>query len=141
MSTMNGQENEPRSNSTGELVKELSQQTSTLIRQELDLAKAELTEKAKVAGSGAGMFGGAGTLGLLALGTLTACIVLLLAKAMDTWVAALIVTAVYAAAAAVLGLAGRDRVKEGMPPAPEKTVESVKEDVQWAKTRARSARR
>jgi hypothetical protein len=87
------------------------------------------------------MLGGAGAVALLAAGVLTACIVLLLAKAMDAWVAALIVTAIYTAIAGALALAGRDRMREGMPPAPEQTVESVKEDVQWAKNRAQSARR
>jgi len=138
---MNGHETELRGASTGELVKQLSEQTSTLIRQEIELAKTELTEKGKIAGAGAGMLGGAGLVGLLALGALTACVILLLDKAMDAWVGALIVTVVYGAAAAVLGLSGRDRLKAGMPPAPEQTVESVKEDVQWAKNRARSARR
>jgi hypothetical protein len=141
VSAVNGQESDLRGAPTGELVKDLSEQTATLIRQELDLAKAELTEKGRAAGVGAGMFGGAGALGLLALGALTACIVLLLDRAMDTWVAALIVAAVYAAAAGALALAGRERVREGLPPAPEQTVESVKEDVQWSRTRARSARR
>jgi uncharacterized membrane protein YqjE len=130
-----------RNTSTGELVKLLSEQTSTLVRKELDLAKAELAEKGKTAGVGAGMVGGAGVMSLLALGALTACLILLLAEGMDAWVAALIVTAVYGAIAGILALLGRDRVKEAMPPAPEQTVESVKEDVQWAKTQATSARR
>jgi uncharacterized membrane protein YqjE len=141
MSTMNGESNELRSHSTGELVKELSEQTTTLVRKELELAKAELSKKGKVAGEGAGMFGGAGVLGLLALGTLTTMILALLDKAMDLWVAALIMTLVYGAIAAVLALSGRERIKKGMPPAPEQTVETVKEDVQWAKSRAKSARR
>jgi uncharacterized membrane protein YqjE len=141
MSTMNGESQELRSHSTGELVKELSEQTTTLVRKEIELAKAELSQKGKVAGEGAGMFGGAGVLGLLALGTLTTMILALLDKAMDLWVAALIVTLVYGAIAAVLALSGRDRIKKGMPPAPEQTVETVKEDVQWAKSRAKSARR
>jgi uncharacterized membrane protein YqjE len=141
MSVMNGHGADLRDSSTGELVKQLSEQSSELVRQELELAKAELTEKGKRAGIGAGMFGAAGVAGLLALGALTACLILLLGKAMDEWVAALIVTIVYAAVAGVLALRGRDKVREGMPPAPEQTVESVKEDVQWAKTRARSARR
>jgi uncharacterized membrane protein YqjE len=136
---MNGA-NETQNSSTGELVKQLSNQFSTLIRRELDLAKAELTEKGKAAGVGAGMFGGAGVVGLLALGALTAAVILLLDKGMDAWVAALIVAAVYAAIAGVLALAGRDRVREGMPPA-EQTIETVKEDVQWAKSQARSARK
>jgi uncharacterized membrane protein YqjE len=138
---MNGESNELRSHSTGELVKELSEQTTTLVRKEIELAKAELSRKGKVAGEGAGMFGGAGVLGLLALGTLTTMILALLDQAMDLWVAALIVTVVYGAIAAVLALSGRDRVKKGMPPAPEQTVETVKEDVQWVKSRAKSARR
>jgi uncharacterized membrane protein YqjE len=141
MSAVNGQGADLRGSSTGELVKHLSEQTSTLIRKELDLAKAELAEKGRVAGIGAGMLGGAGVAGLLALGTLTACVVLLLDKAMDAWVAALIVALVYGAVAGALALVGRERVKEGMPATPEQTVESVMEDVQWARTRAKSARR
>jgi uncharacterized membrane protein YqjE len=131
---------ENKNSSTGELVKQLSNQLSTLIRKELDLAKAELTEKGKAAGVGAGMFGGAGVVALLALGSLTAAVILLLDKGMDAWLAALIVAAIYAAIAGVLALLGRDRVREGMPPA-EQTMETVKEDVQWAKSQARSARR
>lgn len=137
---MEGHGNETRNSSTAELVKQLSAQLSTLIRKELDLAKAELTEKGKKAGLGAGMFGGAGVAGLLALGALTAFLILLLSKAMDAWLAALIMTVVWAAVAAVLALLGRDRVREATPPA-EETVETVKEDVQWAKNQARSARR
>jgi uncharacterized membrane protein YqjE len=140
MSTMNGESNELRSHSTGELVKELSEQTTTLVRKEIELAKAELSEKGKVAGQGAGMFGGAAVVALLALGTLTAMILAVLDKAMDFWVAALIVTLVYGAIAAVLAMSGRDRVKQATPPA-EQTVETVKEDVQWAKSQAKSARR
>lgn len=126
--------------STGELVKQLSNQLSTLIRRELDLAKAELTEKGKAAGVGAGMFGGAGVVGLLALGALTAAVILLLDKGMDAWVAALIVAAIYGAIAGALALVGKDRVREATPPA-EQTIETVKEDVQWAKNQAKSARR
>lgn len=139
MSEVNGQE-QARSTSTGALVKQLSEQLSTLIRKELDLAKTELTEKGKVAGIGAGMFGGAGVVALLALGALTACLILLLDKAMEAWLAALLVAAVYGAVAAALAMRGRDRVREATPPV-EQTVETVKEDVQWAKTQAKSARR
>lgn len=141
MSSANGEANELRSHSTGELVKQLSEQTGTLVRKEIELARAELSEKGKVVGQGAGMFGGAAVTGLLALGTLTVVIVALLDKAMDLWLAALIVTVVYAAITAAMAASGRDRVKEGMPPAPEQTVETVKEDVQWAKSQAKSARR
>jgi uncharacterized membrane protein YqjE len=141
MSAVNGEGNEMRSQSTGDLVKQLSEQTTTLVRQEIELAKAELSEKGKVLGKGAGIFGAAAVVGLLALGTLTAFILSLLNEAMEFWIAALIVTLVYGAVAAVLAMRGRDQVKEGMPPAPEQTVETVKEDVQWAKSQAKSARR
>jgi uncharacterized membrane protein YqjE len=138
---MAGEDDELRQHSTGELVKQLSEQTSTLVRQEIDLAKVELEAKGKRFGEGAGMFGAAAIVALLALGTLTALVLSLLDKAMDFSLAALIVTLVYAAVAAVLALNGRERVKRGLPAAPEQTVETVKEDVQWAKTQAKSARR
>jgi uncharacterized membrane protein YqjE len=141
MNAGNGQPEDLRGQPIGELVKQLSEQTSTLVRQEIELAKTELSERGKAAGKGAGLLGGAGVVGLLAAGALTAFLILLLSEAMDAWVAALIVTVVYAAGAALLALTGRDRIREGMPPAPEQTVESVKEDVQWAKRRATSARR
>lgn len=131
-----------RDEGVGELVKRLAAETNTLVHQEIELAKAELTQKGKLAGRGAAMFGGAGVVGLLALGALTACFVALLATAIDhVWLAALIVAVVYAAIAGVLALRGRDQVRAATPPAPEQTIESVKEDVEWAKTRTRSATR
>jgi len=130
-----------RDRSIAELVKQLSDQTATLVHQELDLAKAELTAKGKQAGLGAGMFGGAGVFGLYAVGAMTACVILALSTAMDGWLAALIVAVVYGAIAGVLALAGKNKVKEGVPPVPEQTVESVKEDVQWTKQRMKEGRR
>src|SRR4051812_13663710 len=141
MNAGNGQQEDLRGQPVGELVKQLSEQTSTLVRQEMELAKAELAERGKAAGKGAGLLGGGGLIGLLAAGALTAFLILLLAEAMDAWLAALIVAVAYGAGAALLGVRGRDQIREGMPPAPEQTVESVKEDVRWAKTRAASARR
>jgi MFS family permease len=133
--------NAMRERPIGELFTELSEQTSTLIRQELELARAELKEKGREAGKGAGFLGGAGVVGLLAAGALTACLILLLDKAVAAWVAALIVAVVYGAIAGVLALRGKERVQASTPPAPEQTIETVKEDVEWAKTRARSATR
>jgi uncharacterized membrane protein YqjE len=130
-----------RERPVGELLKELSTQTTTLVRQELELAKAELAEKGKQAGLGVGMFGGAGLFGLLALGALTACIIAALATGMELWLAALIVALVYAAIAGVLALLGRQKTRDAAPPAPEQAIESTKEDVQWAKSQAKSARR
>ena len=126
---------------TAELVRQLSDQTSRLIRQEMALARAELTAKGKQAGIGAGLFGGAGVFGLLALGALTATAIAALAQAMDTWLAALIVTVLWAVVAAVMALVGKNRVQEALPPVPEDSVESVKEDVQWTKTKAQEGRR
>jgi uncharacterized membrane protein YqjE len=132
--------NDLREHGTGELLKELSDHTTTLVRQEIELAKAELGEKGKKAGLGAGMFGGAGLFGLFALAALTTCIIVALDSAMPLWLAALIVAVVYGAIAAVLALQGRNKVQEAGPPVPEQANESVKEDVQWAKTQAKSGR-
>lgn len=126
--------NDLREQPMGELFKQLSDDLSTLVRQELKLAQVEMTEKGKKAGIGIGVFAGAGIVALLALGTLTACLVGALATGMDVWLAALIVTVVYGAVAGALALVGKNRVTEATPPVPEQTVESVKEDVQWAKT-------
>ena len=140
MSETSGASREHREPSAADLVKELSEQTSRLVRQEVELAKAELTVKGKRAGVGAGMFGGAGVSGLYALGALTAAAIAALALAVATWLAALIVAVVYGAIAGVLALTGKKKVQEAVPPVPEDTVESVKEDVQWTKARAQQGR-
>ena len=129
-----------RDRPTSELLRQLSDQTTTLVRQEIELAKLEFREKGKKAGMGAGMFGGAGALGLYALGALTATIILALATVLPGWLAALIVTVVYAAIAGVLALRGKAQVKEAGPLVPEQAVDTTKEDVRWVKTRAQSAR-
>jgi membrane protein len=126
--------------SLAELVKQLSEQTSRLARQEVELAKAELALKARRAGFGAGMFGGAAMFGFYAVGALVAAAILGLAMAVAGWLAALIVAAVLGACAGVLALQGKSKVRQATPPVPEQTSESVKEDVQWAKTRAQAAR-
>jgi hypothetical protein len=126
--------------SLAELTKRLSEQATALAHKEVELAKAEMSLKAKRFGLGAGALGGAGLVGVLALGALTAAAILALANAVDTWLAALIVAAVYAAVAGVLAIVGRSRIQAGTPPVPEETIDSVKEDVEWAKTRAKQAR-
>jgi uncharacterized membrane protein YqjE len=133
MSTQGGH-TDLRDESMGDLLKRLSQDTSTLVRQEMALARAELTEQGKRAGTGAGMLGGAGVAGLLTLGALTATVIGVLDTGMPFWLAALIVTLIWGAIAGVLALQGRSKLKEATPPAPQ-TVETVKEDVRWAKTR------
>jgi uncharacterized membrane protein YqjE len=134
-------ERDLREESMGALFKQLSDELSTLVRQELRLAQAEMTEKGKKAGVGIGMFGGAGVITFLALQTLTACLVALLSTAMDVWIAALIVTVVYAAGAGVLALTGKKQVSEATPAVPEQTADTLKEDVQWAKTQLPSGKR
>jgi uncharacterized membrane protein YqjE len=122
----------------GELLRQLSQETTRLVHQEVELAKAELTQKGKQAGAGAGMFGGAGVIGFLALAALTTAVILALDAVMPAWLAALLVAVVYGALAALLALQGRNKVRQATPPVPTQTIETVKEDVEWAKTQMRS---
>jgi uncharacterized membrane protein YqjE len=129
-----------RDRSLPELLKQLSQETTQLVHQELELAKAELQQKGKQAGAGAGMFGGAGALGLAALGALTACFILALDLIMPAWLAALLVAVVYGIIAFVLVKQGQAKLKQATPPVPTQTIETVKEDVEWAKTQMRSDR-
>ena len=149
--------------STGDLVKQLADETKTLLRQELEyargeaqrmgeavvalarqelrLAKAEMAEKGRKAGPGIGMIGAAGAAALLAAGTLTAFVVLALDGVMPNWLAALLVGLVWAAVAGALYMAGKGRVEEAGPLVPEQTVETLKEDVEWAKTQIGSERK
>ena len=124
-----------------ELLKQLSDQTTQLVRQEIELAKLEVTEKGKKAGLGAGMFGGAGVVGAYALGVFIACAILALSTALAAWLAALIVGVVLAAVAGVLALRGKAEVQKATPPVPQQAVDSTKEDVRWVKTKAQEARR
>jgi uncharacterized membrane protein YqjE len=124
----------------GELLKQLAGETTTLVRQELELAKAEMREKAGKAGPGFGMWGAAGITALLALGSLTAFLILALDGALPNWLAALIVGFVYAVIAGLLYLRGKQRVDEAGSPVPEQTIETIKEDVQWAKHPTTSAK-
>jgi hypothetical protein len=126
--------------SLSELVKQLSDQSTRLARMEVELAKAELQQKGKQIGIGAGAFGGAGAIGFYALGALTATFILALAEAVAPWLAALIVTVVYAAIAGILALMGKKRIEAGSPPTPERAIESTKEDVEVAKRSAKEAR-
>jgi uncharacterized membrane protein YqjE len=127
--------------STAELLRQLSEQTGDLVRKEMELAKAELREKGKAAGLGAGMFGSAGLVALYAVGALTTCVILALAIVVDAWLAALIVGVAYAALAGILALTGKKKVEQATPPVPEQAIESTKEDVEWTKQRAQAARR
>ena len=127
--------------SMAELVRQLSDQTTLLARQEVALAKAELAEKGKRAGLGAGMFGGAGVAGAYAVGALVAAAILGLATAVDGWLAALIVGLVLAAVAGLLALVGKNKVQVATPPLPEEAISSTKQDVETVKARAQEGRR
>lgn len=115
--------------STGELVSQLSNEVSQLVRDELRLAQVEVSGKAKKAGIGVGMFGAAGLLALYGVGVLIATAILALALALDAWLAALIVGVVLLAAAGVAALLGKKRVAEASPPVPTLAMEGVKEDI------------
>ena len=125
----------------GEVARDLTRDLSLLVRQEIELAKAEMSQKGRIAAPGLGMIGGAGLTALAAAGALTAALVLALSIVLDAWLAALIVGVVLAAVAYVLARQGKERVEEAGAPIPEQTIETVKEDVEWAKTRATSARK
>ena len=131
---------ELRDQFVGELLKQLANEMTTLMRQELELAKAEMREKAGKAGPGFGMWGAAGAMALLALGALTAFLILALDGAMPNWLAALIVALVYATIAGLLYLRGKRKVDEAGSPVPEQTIDTLKEDVQWAKHPTTSAK-
>jgi uncharacterized membrane protein YqjE len=131
---------DPRDRGIGELVKDLADQTGTLVRQELRLAQAEVTQKGKLAGKGAGMLAGATVAALLGLGALTALLIVVLDSALALWLAVLIVMVLWLALAAGLALAGKNALQASTPPVPQ-TVETVKEDIQWAKTQTGSAKK
>jgi uncharacterized membrane protein YqjE len=124
--------------SLGELTKRLSDAVSRLVRKEAELAKTELSEKARSMAVGAGLAVGAGVLALAALGALTAAAILALATTIASWLAALIVGIAVALVAGGLALIGVKRLQRAAPPVPVETVDSVKEDIQWVKTSAKS---
>ncbi|MFV2113021.1 phage holin family protein [Micromonospora sp. DT178] len=115
--------------STAELVQRATEQVSRLVRDELALARAELTQKGKHAGIGIGLFGGGGALALYGLGALVATAILLLDLVLPAWAAALIVAVVLFAMAGVLALVGKKQVSQAVPPVPEAAVRSVRADV------------
>jgi hypothetical protein len=141
MATRNDSGNELRERPIGEVAKTLTSDLSLLLRQEIELAKAEMAQKGRTAAPGLGMFGGAGVVALCAAGALTAFLVLVFSLFLPDWAAALIVGVAMAAVAFVLIRQGKERIADAGKPVPEQTIETVKEDVEWAKTRASSARK
>ena len=122
--------------STGDLVKQLSEQVSVLVRDELKLAQLEMTRKGKQAGLGIGMLGGSGLVALYAVACLLACVIIAISGVVAAWLAALIVGVVLLAVSAVAALLGKGRLQKATPPVPEQAVGSVKADVEEIKERA-----
>ncbi|MFE4257263.1 phage holin family protein [Streptomyces sp. NPDC056883] len=135
---MSTAEQEPRvaDDSVGVLVSRASQQISELVREEMRLARTEMTDKGKRYGKGGGLFGAAGLLGVLALQALTATCIAALALVLPLWASALVITAVLGIVAALTVLAGRKQVAQAGPPAPEQTIDSVKADLAEIKEKA-----
>lgn len=123
--------------STGDLVKQVTEQLSALVKSEMKLAQVEMTRKGKQAGLGAGLLGGSGLIALYGVGCLIACVILAISLAIAAWAAALIVSVALLAAAGIAALVGRRRLQKATPPVPEETVDSIKADVQEIKERAR----
>ena len=127
--------------STSELVQKASEQISRLVKDEIALAKAELTEKGKHAGIGVGLFGGGGVLALYGVGALFATLIIVLDLFLPLWLAALIVTVVLFAAAGVLALLGKKQVTQAVPPEPSDAIASAKADVDEVKHAIKSRSR
>jgi uncharacterized membrane protein YqjE len=130
---MTAQHGAPEGQTLGALVHQLSQQIPELIRSEIRLAQAEVAEKGKRAGVGIGMFSVAGLLAFFALATFITAGILGLANVVDPWLSALLVGVVLLAAAAVAGLAGKNKVAEATPAAPERAIQGIKDDIATVK--------
>ncbi|MFI5956662.1 phage holin family protein [Cryptosporangium sp. NPDC051539] len=127
---------DPANASTAELVTRLSDQVTTLVRDELRLAQLELTQKGKKAGIGAGMFGGAGVVALYGVGALVTAAIAGLAVVLPVWASALIIAVVLFAVAGVLALTGKKEFQQATPPVPSEAVDGVKKDIDTVKERA-----
>lgn len=127
--------------STAELVQRATEQISRLVRDELALARVELTQKGKHAGIGIGLFGGGGVMALYGTGALVATVILLLALVMPAWLAALIVAVALFLLAGILALVGKKQVSRAVPPVPEATVRSVRADVDTVAAAVKDGRR
>jgi MFS family permease len=122
--------------SAGELVRQLTEQVSRLVRDELKLAAAEMAQKGARAGRGAGLFGGSGILALYGLACLIGAAVAGLALELTPWLAALIVGAAVLVIAGLAALTGRSQLRKAAPPVPEEAVDSAKAVVQEVRERA-----
>ena len=138
---LNGDQARPVTDqSTSELVQRASEQITRLVRDEIALAKAELTEKGKHAGIGVGLFGGGGVLAMYGVGAAIATLIIVLDLFLQLWLAALIVTVVLFVIAGILALLGKRQVTKATPPEPKEAVASVKADVDEVKHAVKAGR-
>jgi uncharacterized membrane protein YqjE len=131
----------PQNEGLAASIKQLSEDLGVLVRKELELARAELSEKAKTAGVGAGMLSGSAISGLLTLGSLTALLIIAIALVLPAWLSALIVTVMWGIVTAILALSGKKKLQDATPLVPQQTIQNVKEDVEWAQTGLKSAKK
>lgn len=127
-----------RDRNIADLLRELTEETGTLVRQEMKLARAELAEKAKPAAASAASFGATALFSFGAFGAVTAAFIAALALALPVWAAAVIVAVVYGAVAFALLQEGKKKLREAEPPLIPQTTETLKDDISWAKTQAKS---
>jgi len=138
VSSVDGRQPSAAERSTGELISQLSEQVSTLVRDELKLAQLETVRKGKQAGVGAGMFGGSGLVAVYGLGCLIACAVIAISGSVAAWLAALIVGAALLGLAGLLALLGKRHLSRAVPPAPKEALDGIKTDVETIKEKAHS---
>ena len=124
--------------SAADLIKQVSEQTSKLVRQEIALARLEIREKIKHFEIGAGLLGAAALFALFGAGTLVAALVIALATAMAGWLAALVVAVVLLGGAGIMALSGKRQIAQATPPAPEQAVENVHADIEEVKRSVRA---
>ena len=136
----NGPETGSGDKTLPELLHDLSTQVSAVVHDEFELARAEMADKGQQAGTGAAMWAGAGVVGLLGLGALTAAAVAGLGEVLALWLAAVVVGVLYLMLAGALVLGGRRELGRAAPPVPVEAVEHVKEDVRWVKAHSRRDR-
>jgi hypothetical protein len=123
--------------STAELVEQVAEQVSALVRDELKLAQVEMTRKGKQAGAGLGMLGGSGVIALFGVGCLIACAIIAISHVLTAWLAVLVVGVALLATAGVVAMAGKGRMRKATPPVPRQAVSSMRADVGEIRERAR----
>ena len=117
-----------------EALKQFASDVLVLVRQEIELARAEMTEKVKSAGVGAGILSGSALAAIFTLASLTGLVVIALSLVLPLWASMLLVTVLWAGTTAILGLLGKKKVADAAPFLPEQTIANVKEDIEWARS-------